>query len=400
MNMQANQSSYRVQTATATIGIRGTHFTVVSCNNDCTRPDGSPERNGTFGGVTDGRISVTNDAGAKEFGQQDSFYVPSANTLPVRLLVPPAILGDRGATGRGRSTTASSGTQDGNASSGSSSGSGARTSTSPQLTDQRAPVISLIAPLTTFTVTEQPAIVSSGISGSGKITLVEFKGFTSLGSDFTRFNAENLTPAQLKARVDEIANTNVLFFNAQTFVAAFPTPRNFGSSAAAAAYWTYDPPSAGSTNSVGEHHIIGDTPSIALPNSGLAQYNYVGGTAPTDNYGRVGTFGGSNLVMNFGSQQIKNLSPMTLSFGTSALQATATTYAIPANTTWAMVGGPSPLTGATCTTGCLGTTTGAIVGRFVGDTMQGYIGAIKVTNTQLNTGQANAAGNVVAFARQ
>ncbi len=397
---KANQTNYRVQTPTATIGIRGTHFTVVSCNNDCTRPDGSPERNGTFGGVTDGRISVSNGAGAREFGQQDSFHVPSANALPVRLLVPPAILGDRGAAARGRSTAASSSTQDGSASSGSSNGSSARTSTSPQLTEQRAPVIELITPLTTVSVTSQPAIVSSGGSGSGKITLVEFKGFANLTGDFTQLNAENLTLTQFRARVDEVRNTNILFFNAQTFVAAFPTARTFGSSAAAGAYWTYDPPDRGSVNSLGEHHIIGDTPSIALPSSGLAQYNYAGGTAPTDNYGRVGTFSGSNLVMNFGSQQIKSLSTMTMSFGTNALQTTATTYAIPANTTWAMVGGPSVLSGTVCTSGCTGTSTGAIVGRFVGDTMQGYISAIKVTNTQLNTGQANVAGNVAAFARQ
>jgi hypothetical protein len=104
---KANQKNYLVQTATATIGIRGTHFSVVSCNNDCTRPDGSREANGTFGAVTDGRITVSNTSGAKEFGQQDYFHVPSISTPPVQLLVPPAILSDRSAPGtRARSTAA------------------------------------------------------------------------------------------------------------------------------------------------------------------------------------------------------------------------------------------------------------------------------------------------------
>ncbi len=394
---KANQTNYRVQTPTATIGIRGTHFTVVSCNNDCTRPDGSPELNGTFGGVTDGHITVSNGAGARDFGQQDSFHVPSANVPPVRLLVPPAILSDGSSAARGRGTSGS-GSQDGDASSGSSRGSGARTSTSPQLTEQRAPATELVAPLTSVIVTEQPGVANRG--GSNRITLVELKSRFSATTDVTDLNAEDLSLAQIKAKASEISNTNVLFFNAQTFVAAFPPPRTFGSSAAAAAYWTYDPPDPGSINRLGEHHIIGDTPAIALPGSGMAQYNYAGGTAPTDNYGRTGTFTGSNLLMDFGAQQIKSLSAMSMSFGTNALQSTATSYAIPANTVWAMGAGPSTLAGTTCTTGCTGTSNGMIVGRFVGDTAQGYIAAIKITNSQLNTAKPNTAGNVAAFARQ
>ncbi|MBP8183923.1 MAG: FecR domain-containing protein, partial [Rhodoferax sp.] len=59
-----NQRNYAVQTSTSTIGIRGTHFTLVACNDDCIRPDGTPEPNGTYGGVADGRIHVANQSGA------------------------------------------------------------------------------------------------------------------------------------------------------------------------------------------------------------------------------------------------------------------------------------------------------------------------------------------------
>jgi hypothetical protein len=161
----------------------------------------------------------------------------------------------------------------------------------------------------------------------------------------------------------------------------------------------YEPPSAGSNTLLGSHHAWGDLPLVALPGAGTAQYNYVGGTAPTDNFGRVGSFTGSNLLMDFSAQKIKTSSEMSMSFGAGALQ-TATVYAIPANTTWTMDGGAAALAGARCTSGCTGNTAGTLNGRFVGASLQGYTAAITLTNTQLSAGQANAAGGVAAFARQ
>lgn len=54
-----NQRNYRVRTATATIGIRGTHFNLVQCNENCKNADGSTAPDGTYGGVSDGRVGVT-----------------------------------------------------------------------------------------------------------------------------------------------------------------------------------------------------------------------------------------------------------------------------------------------------------------------------------------------------
>ncbi len=392
---KANQKNYAVQTATATIGIRGTHFAVVSCNNDCSKPDGSPQDNGTYGGVTDGRITVSNQAGSREFGQQDYFHVPDSNTAPIRLMAPPVVLSERGSDSRSRKAVSADAKDDG-AGVGSRRGLNSRMSTSPQLTELASPAIGLIAPLIRVAATDQPAVTSG--SSSSNISLIELQGHATTTTDFTTFSSRELTPAQLRGMVTEVSLSP--FNNAQSFVAVFPPPRVFGSSAAAGAYWTYDTPDVGSINSLGGHHIFGDTPNISFPNSGFAQYNYVGGTAPTDNYGRTGKFSGSNLLMDFGSQQIKTASAMTMGFGTNVLQSTATVYSIPANTVWAMGTSPSTLSGVTCTTGCFGSTSGMIAGRFVGASAQGYAAAIKVFNTQLDTYKANAAGNVVAFARQ
>lgn len=90
-----NRDNYAVKASTATIGIRGTHFVLAQCAGDCFNKDGSQAEDGLFGGVTDGRIAVTNQAGEKEFGKNEFFHVPSANALPEPLLAPPSFLRDQ-----------------------------------------------------------------------------------------------------------------------------------------------------------------------------------------------------------------------------------------------------------------------------------------------------------------
>lgn len=390
---KANQKNYMVQTATATIGIRGTNFSVVTCNNDCTRPDGSREPNGTFGGVTDGRITVSNQSGAREFGQQDYFHVPSANAAPIQLLVPPAILTDRTPGGRSSQGKGEGGSA---AASGNSSRGSTSTSTSPKLVVQQSPVTELTVPLTSVAAADQPATLKSSGVGSGKITILEARrGLTNATADI---NFKNFTIPELAADGPNLSGT--YFYDAASAAVAIAQKiAPVSSSAAASAYWLYEPPSASETNRIGSHHAFGDSPTVSLPTSGIAQYSFAGGTAPTDNYGRVGSFTGSTLTMNFGSQQVRNNNTMSFSFGTNALQATSTVYNVPASTSWSMGGGVQPIA-ASCATGCTGTTTGAVIGRFVGVNLQGYAASFSVTNTQLNTSQPNAAANVAVFAKQ
>src|SRR5882762_9069006 len=90
-----NRERYAVRTPTATIGIRGTHYTVVHCDNDCGGADRGSISNGTYGGVTDGRIEVVNQTGEHEFAANTFFYVASAGTAPQHLIAPPNFLYDR-----------------------------------------------------------------------------------------------------------------------------------------------------------------------------------------------------------------------------------------------------------------------------------------------------------------
>lgn len=120
---RARQDRYGVTTPTATIGIRGTHYTLVHCDNDCggagARSDaggtmmagamlaqtdaGTPPLrqsvpNGTYGSVSDGKIGVTNKTGLTEFGADQYFHVASQNDSPVRLIRPPELLREVRAT--------------------------------------------------------------------------------------------------------------------------------------------------------------------------------------------------------------------------------------------------------------------------------------------------------------
>ena len=408
---KANQKNYSVQTATATIGIRGTHFSVVSCNNDCTRPDGSRELNGTFGAVTDGRISVSNASGAREFGQQDYFHVPTVNTPPVQLLAPPAILSDRGnpAT-RARSTAAATTDSSGDSAANvkSNSGSSANTSTSPQLVVQQAPLVVLNSPLTKVTTADQQGALAGGgtastssassniFNGNNLIQVFEFRGGVNGSNDFTEVKGRIYKVSELRSEVPELRN--LFFINAQTLATAYRGVQPVGGSLAAGAYWTFEAPQLGDINNAGAHHIFGDAPKIALPTSGFAQYNYAGGTPPTDNFGRVGVFNAGALLMDFGAQKIRTLGAMTMNFGTSALQANSTQYTVPGNTVFSMAVGPQTLVGATCQ-GCISAPVAQINGGFVGVTAVGYAAAIKVS-AQVAPGKVNAGGNVAAFARQ
>lgn len=92
---KARPSNVSLTTPTAVVGVRGTQFAALHCADDCIRADGRLERNGTYGGVTDGRIGVVNPGGDVEFGQQEYFYVMDPQTAAQRLMAPPEVLVDR-----------------------------------------------------------------------------------------------------------------------------------------------------------------------------------------------------------------------------------------------------------------------------------------------------------------
>ena len=81
-----NPRTFQLNTATATVGIRGTVFGSQICNNDCgglNTPNGKPLENGLHVDVSDGRIVVTTNAGSRELGVGEFGFVAGLNVLPV-----------------------------------------------------------------------------------------------------------------------------------------------------------------------------------------------------------------------------------------------------------------------------------------------------------------------------
>ena len=82
--------AFKVNTATATIGIRGTHFGVLLCNNDCGNiptVSGHAPDNGLYTDTASGKTFVTNAAGTIDVPAGSFSYTPNVYTPPK--IVPP-----------------------------------------------------------------------------------------------------------------------------------------------------------------------------------------------------------------------------------------------------------------------------------------------------------------------
>ena len=80
-----NQDAVKFTTDTATMGIRGTHFGALICQNDCggvPTATGKPPENGLHVDVADGAIVVKNNAGEQVVSSGQFGYVRNSTTPP------------------------------------------------------------------------------------------------------------------------------------------------------------------------------------------------------------------------------------------------------------------------------------------------------------------------------
>jgi len=85
-----SREKVKFATETATIGIRGTHFGALLCQNDCggvPTTGGTPPPNGLHVDVTNGAITLSNPAGTVQVNAGQFGFVPNPNTPPA--IVPP-----------------------------------------------------------------------------------------------------------------------------------------------------------------------------------------------------------------------------------------------------------------------------------------------------------------------
>jgi len=89
------RSNFRLRIPIATIGIRGTDFSVVMCQRDCRESDGSIAAKGLYGEVIQGRIAVTpleDRFLEREFGAGEFFHLADERSSPTPLFLPPPFL--------------------------------------------------------------------------------------------------------------------------------------------------------------------------------------------------------------------------------------------------------------------------------------------------------------------
>ena len=88
-----NKQNYQVRTSVATIGIRGTHYSLVLCQqSSCSDNGADGVEDGLYGGVADGSIVIKNQTGIHRFNNDQFFKLTSATSAPIEFLLPPAIL--------------------------------------------------------------------------------------------------------------------------------------------------------------------------------------------------------------------------------------------------------------------------------------------------------------------
>lgn len=293
-----DREHYRVRTPTATIGIRGTHYVLLQCDNDC----GAGAQNGTYGGVSDGRIGVENQTGEHQFGAQEFFHVASAQTVPQGLIAPPAFLYDR-LEGQERSRG-----REGAETSENMARSGLNAESRPSevpvppqppafiVTEQRDASGELVA----LPVDLEPLAIAGGIAFSLQPAL-DF-------GDFQEANPATLTLDASGTRLEAFSGTNAFgdSVNASRGSAAFA---DTGSDAAGGVFWgrwtpgaTVDlfTPERGQlpllTPPTGVHWIFGGatSPDTVAAKTGAIAYAYTGGTNPTDDSGNVGSMNANN----------------------------------------------------------------------------------------------------------
>jgi hypothetical protein len=87
-----NPDAYRLGTATATIGIRGTTFTADDCiSSECLTTDGGKAEQGVIVGVQDGEIVASNQAGSQNFLAGQFGLMDSAERRPRFLSTDPGL---------------------------------------------------------------------------------------------------------------------------------------------------------------------------------------------------------------------------------------------------------------------------------------------------------------------
>lgn len=347
---KSNQKSYSVKTAAATIGIRGTHYALRICEDDCKNPDGSNAKDGVYGSVLsasdkDSHITVNNETGEKEFGRDEHFYVKDEKAAPQTLLVPPSFVADNL---RGRGQIAEKNTHDDGKDVDRKSGThkDSRPDMIARIFESKVAVTDPNCITGDCRNLPPPPLERDHIVVTGKAVLTAYAGskgaatYSVADNDAIRLTIERtldgggnlIAYKTVFGDSASAAGGTVIAAAAGAVIAAEPAGDHFGrwdggsitGNSLADASSLPAPPL---TPASGVHYLY--TAALTLPEviaarTGTVNFNHAGGTNPTDHTGGVGTFNSGNLDVNF----TNHTAAMNANWSVTPVGGTAVTYAL------------------------------------------------------------------------
>lgn len=291
-----NNQNYQVETAAAGIGIRGTHYVLLLCQQSCFNADGSRAPDGLYGnasGLSFGtnRVSATNNTGEKVFGVNEPFRVADLNTEPQRLIAPPDFLGD---TLAGRDRNPDQGR--------------VQAGTQKAAADASPDGRSITPPPPPEAL---PAIATEQRDPAGQLAVLSASTIPSVGNGSIAYfcaSAASCAQRMASASLSADAQGQQLIAFSDGSISGMRGPAgamDVGSHAAAGnLHWGVWPNAIVNGASIAFlHYIVGDVPS--LPGTGVFTYSPVGGTRPTNSAGLTGMFLAGTVTVDFGLRNLQ-----------------------------------------------------------------------------------------------
>ncbi|MFA9460597.1 FecR family protein [Thiohalorhabdus sp. Cl-TMA] len=314
---------YEVETPVASIGVRGTQYLLRLCDGACGDVPG-----GLYGGVTQGRIAVSNDAGSKTFGGDRYFHVASRGDLPRGILQPPTDL-VAATGGRGGGEDGEGGDGEGDAGESGEDASGENLGSALNaLADQDDSMQVFEVPEEDFEASEesnnegQPTGLESDptpepeIWGASHLLAQEtlYSGYSGMGYPESGATVSIDDEGVLKAQtITATENLVIMDFQANQGAEPAGTGRNLD----LGVYWgrwaagDFSLKNTVPGEPAGDFHYAYVTDPTAAEQlgslTGTATYNWGGGTTPTSSTGtwQVDSF---SMDVNFGDRQISGAS--------------------------------------------------------------------------------------------
>ncbi len=322
------RASYRVNTVTATIGIRGTDYTARICDNDCGDALGGAENrgdtipNGLYVGVLNGGVVLVNGMGQLELQRLHYGFVKDASSAPQALLNAPKFIFFKSSLPKLKDSDDDSSDQNN------------ITKTSNRSVQQPSNG-------DVFTEAKQSSDLNSDDGTLNQEKIDQEQVLSLDAEDGTSFNdPSQLATQTIAMATGPIGNLNrlnnvtansedALTFDSNGFVEGFSataataeqvqykigTAKNVDLGRDANTGFRWGRWSAGvatvgnenlDLNNSSLHWVAGPSviDKVALPSGGSVSYTLVGNTNPTDNLGNEGVLGSATLDANFSSMTV------------------------------------------------------------------------------------------------